>query len=146
MITMGVERDVAEAVHEAYWKLNWAVKEVANQQHTIHKSGQSWLYNPVSGLFYSLRSKKDIFSTLVQGTAAFIFDYWLGIILAEGYEHALVGQFHDEFILKIRDTEEEKKKVEKIIRLAIKKVHEVLAFNVELGCDVQFGYRYSSIH
>lgn len=146
MITMGVEKEIAEAVHTAYWNLNWAVKEVANQQQTIFVDGQTWLYNPVTNLFYSLRSKKDIFSTLVQGTAAYIFDFWLAYVLQEGYENALLGQFHDEFILKVKDTEEEREKIERIIKESVEKVKQKLEFNVDLGCDVQFGKRYSSIH
>lgn len=148
VITMGVDKEVAASVHEAYWKLNWAVKQVAEDygENVRHIEGQTWLYNPISGLYYPLRSKKDVFSTLVQGTASFIFDYWLALIIKSGYGDALLGQFHDEFILQVKDTEKEKVKVEKLIGLAIKRVEEKLNFNVTLRCGTQFGYKYSDIH
>lgn len=146
VITTGATEEVARQIHEAYWNLNWSVKEVASQQRVEKKNTGLWLYNPVSGLFYSLRNKKDIFSTLVQGTAAFIFDYWLGMVIANGYSKSLVGQFHDEFILRIPDNETDRQKAEELVRKSIAHVEKVLKFNVTLGCDVQFGYKYSDIH
>lgn len=146
VITTGASYEVAKQIHEAYWKLNWAVKEVGDSQTIKYKDTGMWLYNPVSRLYYSLRNKKDTFSTLVQGTAALVFDYWLGIILANGYQEKLLGQFHDEFIIEVKDTEEERKKIEDITNAAIAVVQENLKFNVTLGCSVQFGQKYSDIH
>ena len=146
MITMDVDKEVAKSVHEAYWTLNWSVKEVANDQQVVVRSSGMWLFNPLSRYYYSLRARKDVFSTLVQGTASYIFDRWLGYVMGQGYEDCLLGQFHDEFIFEIDDTPEGRKRMEKIIRMSIDMVEKELDFNVKLGCDVQFGTRYSDIH
>ena len=65
--TTGMPLDKAYSLHKAYWDLNWSVKQIAKD--TRHKivDGKMWLYNPVSGFYYSLRYEKDIFSTLNQG-------------------------------------------------------------------------------
>ena len=66
--TLGCDIEFAKKLHTAYWERNKAVKLVA--KNTYHKTvrGQMWLYNPVSGFWYSLRYEKDKFSTLNQGT------------------------------------------------------------------------------
>lgn len=143
--TTGADFRTAKRIHEAYWKLNWAVKAVAEQQYfkpTI--DGRMVLYNPISKLYYILKNEKDVFSTLVQGTAAFIFDYWLGLVYQKYPQ--LIGQFHDEFIIRIEDKEDTRSRAAEVTKQAIHFVNEQLKFNVELGCDIQFGKRYSEIH
>ena len=62
----------AQKLHKTYWERNKAVKLVAkNAKHkTVKFNGQEqmWLLNPISGFWYSLRTEKDKFSTLNQGT------------------------------------------------------------------------------
>ena len=41
----------------------------------------------------------------------------------------LIGQFHDEFILRTKDTQEEKDKAENSIRKAIKQLNNELKLN-----------------
>lgn len=111
-----------------------------------------WLFNPISKLWYSLRYEKDIFSTLVQGTAAYVFDLWLMYILEDREE--LTGSFHDEIILCVEDGyasyNEETKKWEgpivDFLKSKIKRVNEELKLNRELDIDVQFGTNYGQIH
>src|SRR5690606_8327370 len=81
-ITCGCDMETARKVHETYWKRNWAIRAVAKAQTVKTVDGQMWLKNPVSGYWYSLRTEKDIFSTLVQGTAAYVFDRYLGAVLS----------------------------------------------------------------
>lgn len=68
----GMSLPEAMKLHKTYWERNKAVKLVAkNAKHkTLKYNGQEqmWLYNPVSGFWYSLRTEKDKFSTLNQGT------------------------------------------------------------------------------
>jgi hypothetical protein len=106
------------------------------------KTKQDWLYNPVSKLWYKLRSEKDIFSTLNQGTGVYCFDLWIGFILQERPQ--LTAQFHDEIILELRQGEEDK--IDKILKQSIAKVNKLLKLNRDLDCDVQFGKNYSQIH
>ena len=56
--------------------------EIEKEQVIIEDSrGGKWLINPINGHCYSLRSEKDIFSTLAQGTGSFFFDMWVDKIL-----------------------------------------------------------------
>ena len=136
------EKEAAK-IHKAYWKRNWSLKKIAKEQVT-KKAGKDamWLYNPVSKLWYSLRSEKDIFSTLNQGTGVYCFDVWMGYILSQRKQ--LTGQFHDEIILELREDEQEQ--VSLLLKEAIQKTNKLLKLNRDLDCDVSFGNNYSQIH
>ena len=142
VLTTGITLAKATTLHEAYWKRNWAVKAVAKEQIVKTVQKQKWLWNPISKLWYSLRYEKDRFSTLVQGSASYCFDLWLGLVLKERPQ--LTGQFHDEFILCIKEGAEDK--CRELLNKAIKKTNDILQLDRELGIDIQFGKRYSEIH
>lgn len=151
-ITAAISLEEAQKVHKAYWTKNWAIKEVASQQRVKVVNDQMWLLNPISGIWYSLRYEKDIFSTLVQGTASYVFDLWVKNILEE--REQLTGQFHDEIIICVKEgyskyNEEARKwegPVVDFLRRMIDKTNQQLNLNRELDIDVQFGRRYSDIH
>ena len=150
-ITAKISKEEAEIALEGYWKLNWAVLEIEKEQVIIEDScGAKWLINPINGHCYSLRSEKDIFSTLAQGTGSFFFDMWVDNILEGQYEKwgrkTLTGSFHDEVILVHKDTEKFKKEMSDIVNAAINKVSEKFKVRRKLGCEVQHGFRYSEIH
>jgi len=140
--TAGITKDVAKTVWETYWKKNWAIKKVASVQTVKTVDGQMWLFNPVSKMWYSLRYEKDIFSTLVQGTASYVFDRWVEFILE--VREQLTGQFHDEFILCIKKGFREK--CTDMVNNAMNKLNEELKLNRELGYGIQFGQKYADIH
>lgn len=147
----GVPVKEGEILHEAYWKLNWSVKAIAEEQVVIKDSrGNKWLINPVNGFCYSLRKESDRFSTLAQGTGAFFFDMWLDNCLEEMHKRygakTLTGQFHDEHIFVVRDKEKFIEEFKEIIQLSIDKVNEDFKLRRKLGCETQVGYRYSDIH
>jgi DNA polymerase I-like protein with 3'-5' exonuclease and polymerase domains len=104
--------------------------------------------NPVNKFWYSLRNDKDRFSTLIQGTAAYIFDIWLYqcFLLAKkrNLDYSLICQFHDDQACVLEDGMQEQ--YDALVRDALKKVNEILKLNVEIKCDVMFGYNGSSIH
>jgi len=143
-LTGGFSLELAKKLHAAYWAENWFIKAVSEEQYVKTIGDQMWLKNPINGFYYSLRERKDIFSTLVQGTASYCFDVWLGFVLQEC--QGLVGQFHDEFILEVEDTEEKRQWIKNVIENAIDQTNEFLRLDRELGTDVQYGYRYSEIH
>lgn len=58
----------------------------------------------------------------------------------------LIGQFHDEHIFRINDTEEDEQKARKIIREAIDKLNKEIKLNRDLDVGIQVGYKYSDIH
>ena len=136
------EKEAAK-IHKAYWKRNWSLKKIAKEQIT-RRAGKDamWLYNPVSRLWYSLRSDKDIFSTLNQGTGVYCFDLWLKLILSQRPQ--ITGQFHDEIILEIKDNE--RQEIRDLLKTCINKVNDMLKLNRDLDCDIQFGNNYSNIH
>ncbi len=142
VLTCGISLEKARQLHEAYWKLNWAIKEVADEQVTKVLDDQMWLLNPINGFWYSLRTQKDVFSTLVQGTAAYVFDLWVEEILKQ--REQITAQFHDEVVLEITEGYEEE--CSKMIRNAIDIVNSKLPLNRELDVSIQFGKRYSEIH
>lgn len=141
-ITCGCDRATAARVHATYWKRNWAIKAVAKAQTVKTVDGQMWLKNPVNGFWYSLRTEKDIFSTLVQGTAAYVFDRYLAAVLSKRPQ--VTGQFHDEFILNVRKGNREL--ITKFLNDCIQEVNDSLRLNRELGISIQFGDKYSDIH
>jgi len=144
-ITCGISLQKAKKLFEDYWELNWAIKEVSANQRVKEIDEELWLWNPVSRFYYSLRSQNDRFSTLIQGTASFVFDRWLELCIRNGMS-TLIGQFHDEHIFRIKDTPEEEELAHTRIRKAIDQLNLELNLNRELDVGIQFGYRYSEIH
>lgn len=140
----------AEKLHQAYWKLNWSIKEVAANTTVKTIDGQMWQLNPINGFWYSLRNEKDRFSTLCQGTGAYVFDLWCNNVIAicnerYGRDPLLSGQFHDELILQVRKGTREV--WEEIVGVeAMKRTNEQLKMNRDVACEVQFGDNYSEIH
>lgn len=141
-LTANISEKKAKKVHKAYWDKNWAIKEVAGEQYIKTVKGQMWLKNPINGFYYSLRYEKDIFSTLVQGSASYVFDLWVQEFRKKRPQ--LTAQFHDEVVLCIKQGFRDK--AEKLLRDAIKAVNDNIKLNRELDIDVQFGSRYSDIH
>ena len=139
---LGISTREAGRVHRAYWKRNWSVKQIAKEAITKSVEGRLWLYNPVSQLYYALRSEKDIFSTLNQGTGTYCFDMWVGFILKKRKQ--LTAQFHDEIIIDIK--EESREGCTNLLKESVMKVNKFLGLNRDLDCDVQFGKNYSEIH
>jgi hypothetical protein len=143
-LTSDISLARAKEVHAAYWDKNWAIKAVAKDQRWRTVDGQMWLQNPINKFWYSLRFEKDIFSTLVQGTAAYVFDRWLAIFRA--IRPQLTAQFHDECVLLVPKREGVRAKCEALLRGAIKTLNEELNLNRELDIDVAFGDSYDQIH
>lgn len=150
-IAAGVSKAEGKQLHEAYWKLNWAVKAIADEQVVVTDSrGNKWLVNPINGFCYALRKDSDRFSTLAQGTGAFFFDMWLDKVIEGMYSKwgrkTLTAQVHDEHIFVIRDVEKFKGELAALIKESLDKVNEQFKLRRKLGCETQYGKRYSEIH
>lgn len=141
-LTGGFSLELAKKLHAAYWKENWFIKAVAEEQKVKTIDDQMWLLNPINGFYYSLRNEKDIFSTLVQGTATYCFDIWVGFTLQE-YD-GIIGDFHDEQIYRIEESKAPW--LAEVIEESMQKTNEYLNLNRVLGCETQTGTRYSDIH
>lgn len=141
--TCGISSDEAQELWEAYWSKNSSIIKVAESTKVKKLTDNSiWQQNPINGFWYSLRSDKDRFSTLVQGTASYVFDLWVAYVYEEC--PTLIAQFHDEWISRIKT--DKKKWMEKVAIEALDKVNTQINLNVLLGCDIKFGFRYSDIH
>jgi len=136
--------DVKEAKRllDVYWGLNWSVKKFAEDCKVKRVLGQDWVLNPVSKMYYSLRSTKDIFSTINQSTGVWVFDNWIREVLKR--RRQLTATFHDEGIWEIKKGNQEKMK--QLLLDAIKATNDKLNLNVQIGCDIQFGNSYAEIH
>jgi len=136
------ERECAELL-DAYWKRNWSVKKIAKAQYVkTLKDGSKWLKNPVSGLYYSLRAEKDIFSTLNQGTGVFVFDMWVMYCRLLGL--TINMQYHDEILFSVEKGQE--RPVSETLHKAMEKVNERLSLNVVIEVEEQYGNSYASVH
>lgn len=136
-------------LHKAYWDLNWSIKEIAASTTVKTVDGQMWQLNPVNNFWYSLRQEKDRFSTLCQGTGAYVFDIWCNNIIEicnerYGRDPMLSGQFHDELILQVRKGNRELWTA--LLHEAMDRTNKQLKLNRDCACDVQFGDDYSQIH
>ena len=138
----GMSKSEAKTLLDAFWSRNWAIEKVASTLQVRELFGGMWLKNPVSGFWYSLRSDKDRFSTLNQGTGVYCFDTWVAVCRKNGIKS--VGQFHDEIIALVKEGDEGN--VEKIMHDAAVILNKRVKLNVPLGTDVQFGKTYADIH
>jgi hypothetical protein len=139
---MGMSVKEAKTLLEAFWSRNWSVEAVAKSLLTRELFDSMWVYNPVSKFWYALRSDKDRFSTLNQGTGVFCFDTWVAICRKNGIK--TIGQFHDEIVALVEEGKQEE--VQAIMHGAAIKLNEKVKLNVPLGCDAQFGKTYGEIH
>jgi len=140
--SIGISRKEAKKLIEAYWRRNWSIKQLPKDMKTKVVGEQMWLLNPVNNFWYSIRNEKDIFSTLNQGTGAFVFDCWVKMMRAEDVVPFL--QYHDEVLCLLKD--EDRDKVETILHDSMSKVNKSLDLNVEITVDVQFGNSYADVH
>jgi DNA polymerase I-like protein with 3'-5' exonuclease and polymerase domains len=131
----------AKALLEAFWEMNWAVKKVAETSYVKElKDGSRWIKNPVSGFYYSLRSDKDRWSTINQGTGVYCFDTWCYHARKLGV--GITASFHDEVVIATDDPDGVQEKLQK----AIQQTNDKLQLNVPLGIDVQRGKNYADVH
>lgn len=141
-ITLDIPKPQGHSIVQAYRDKNWAINAIANECRTKTCMDSMWLFNPVSRFWYSLRHKKDRFSTLNQGTGVYCFDMWIynfRMVMPQ-----LTGQMHDEVILCVKKGQREK--TIKVLQDAIEKTNRQLKLNRALGVDVQFGDNYAEIH
>lgn len=140
--TVGMKVKEAKRLIQSYWDRNWSIKQLPNDIEVKTIDDQMWLLNPVSNLWYSVRSERDIFSTLNQGTGAFVFDVWLMYMIEDGIIPFL--QYHDEMVALVRKGDEERARG--IVEEAMERVNDLLKLNVTISVDVQFGKNYAEVH
>lgn len=151
--TAGVTEKVAKEMYKVYKKMNWSIDEIAKAQTRKTVSHGTYQLNPFNNMWYHLKTEKDSFSTLVQGTGSFILDMWLSyqFKLRESKEYSFSGDdvkllatFHDEQVIEFK--EEFKDDVQRLIADSLDRVNKRLKQEIEFGCDIQFGTTYADIH
>ena len=138
----GLTQRESRILRDDYWGVNWSIDDLCKDIITKVVDNQMWLINPVNQYWYSVRNDKDIFSTLNQGTGAFIFDLWIRY-MNESDLYPFI-QYHDEVLLNVEPNRE--KEITKILDKCMKKVNKILKLNVEIKVDVQFGKTYADVH
>lgn len=132
----------AKKVIENYWDRNWSIKQLPNDMTVKTVDGQQWLLNPLNKFWYSIRAEKDIFSTLNQGTGAYVFDCWVKMMMKDGITPFL--QYHDEKLSLCPIGQEGKFK--KVLEDSMEAVNNLLKLNVKITVDVKFGQTYADVH
>ena len=139
---MGAPEKEAKSFIDVFWKRNKAILQIEKDTVVRKINGDMWLQNPMNMFWYSLRNEKDIFSTLNQGSAVYCFDVFLGFVKKEKLK--VPFQYHDEFLANVLKTSEQEAR-EKVVK-AMQKTNDFLKLNVELGCSIQYGQKYSDCH
>lgn len=146
--TLKIPYKEAKILHTAYWKLNWAVKKIAEDCIIKTVGKDMYLYNPISKFWYYLKYKKDAFSTLNQSSGVYVFNTWLRNTynLIESYDDdiRIVLQYHDEMALIFK--KELKEEITKILQYAMDSTNNELKLNVTIAMEPVFGHDYSQVH
>lgn len=151
--TAGVPLSVGKALVKAYKKVNWSIEKIAQSQTVKKVSHGTYQLNPFNGMWYHLKTDKDRFSTLVQGTGAYVLDLWLGFQFNlrnkpdYGFDEngvKLLATFHDEQIVEFKEIH--KDQVQQLMKDSLNKVNERFKLEIPFDCDVQFGVTYADIH
>ena len=140
--TTGLTVEEARDLIKTYWDRNWSIRQLPKDIEVKNVNGQQWLLNPLNNFYYSIRAEKDIFSTLNQGTGAYVFDCWLKFMSEEGVIPFL--QYHDEKLSLCPKGKEGEYK--SILETSMDKVNELLDLNIKITVDVQFGKSYADVH
>ena len=137
-----IKKADAEKLLNAYWERNYSVKKFASDCEVKTINGQMWVKNPLNGYFYSLRSEKDIFSTVNQSAGDYIFTLWIHFLIELGV--CIRGGWHDECLITC--TPEEESFVVESLYKAIDKVNKVLDLKIPVGIDYNVGMSYAEVH
>lgn len=149
-----VSLEVGKQLVEGYRELNWSVDVIASNTSIKKTSFGDFQLNPLNRMYYPLKTAKDRFSTLIQGSGSYVLDLWLmfcnkrinqamkaGLLK---FRPMLLATWHDEQVLEIY--KENSELAREIVADAIEDVNKAMKLSVDLGCDIQFGNRYSDIH
>ena len=149
-----VALEVGKQLVDGYRELNWSIDVIAGQTMVKKTSFGDFQLNPLNKMFYPLKTAKDRFSTLIQGSGAYVLDLWLMFIekrinqaIVAGkfkFRPMLLATFHDECIFEVHGDDQDL--MQSVTNDAIGDVNKAMKLLVDLGCDIQFGKVYADIH
>lgn len=146
----GVELAVGKKLVKAYKKLNWSINAIAKDQVRKKTSHGTYQWNQYSKIWYHLKTEKDSFSTLVQGSGSYLLDMWLKQIDNVKKEMSLkdvvklCAQAHDENLQEFKGIPNDV--VSQVFQEGLDRANKMLKVEIPFGCDTQFGLKYSEIH
>lgn len=140
---MNTTEKESKRILEAYWELNWAVREYCNNCKVKEVDGRMWIYQEVSKHWLPLRNDKDRLSATNQSLLAYIFDLWMMYIRKE---IMIAMQMHDENGSYVKDCPEYIEERKRILKDSLAKVNKALNLPVEMDCSVQFAKNYAEAH
>lgn len=146
--------EVGKMIVDGYRELNWSIDVIANNTSIKKTSFGDFQLNPLNKMYYPLKTAKDRFSTLIQGSGSYVLDLWLMFITKRinqadkvgkfQFRPMLLGQFHDECIYECHKLDEDF--MRGLVKDSIEDVNKAMRLNVDLDCDIQFGETYADIH
>jgi hypothetical protein len=137
-----ISENEAQKLIDAYWKVNYAVKEVS-ETFVIKKVGdENWVFNPISKFWYFCRDVRNVFSVINQSSAVYCFNMWVYNCTTQGIWP--VTQSHDDQLYVVK--EEDAERTQEIILKAMDKVNKQLKLNVKLDCETQTGKNVAETH
>ncbi len=140
--SLDISKKEAQKLIDAYWVVNFAVKEATKGFITKNVKGETWVYNPISKFWYFVRNTKDLFSVINQSSAVYCFNMWVWNCTQMGIFP--VTQSHDDsaYVVDTQDVENTKN----IISEAMNRVNKQLKLKVELACETQVGTNIAETH
>lgn len=152
--TAKVSLDVGQQIVEGYRMMNWSIDVIASNTSIKKTSFGDFQLNPINKMYYPLKTAKDRFSTLIQGSGSYVLDLWLMFIFKRlklanevglfKFPPKLIATFHDELIIEINNLDRDN--LQNLVNDAMVDVNKALNLNVDLTCDIKFGINYSEIH
>lgn len=146
--------EVGKMIVDGYRELNWSIDVIANNTSIKKTSFGDFQLNPLNKMYYPLKTAKDRFSTLIQGSGSYVLDLWLMFItkrinqaMSAGklqFKPMLLATFHDECIYECHKRDEDF--MRGLVKDSIEDVNKAMRLNVDLDCDIQFGETYADIH
>jgi len=132
----------AQKLIDAYWRVNYAVKEIS-ETFVVKKVGEeSWVFNPISKFWYFCRDVRNVFSVINQSSAVYCFNMWVYNCTAQGIWP--VTQSHDDQLYIVKEDGAEH--IQEVVRRAMDKVNKQLKLNVKLDCETQTGKNVAETH
>ena len=152
--TGGITEKEAKVILKAYKKMNWSIEAVVKEQKRKTVSHGTYQLNPYNGIWYFLKTEKDSYSTLVQGSGSYLLDLWVKQIdlLKKSNRYNIKGSLnlvatvHDENLQEFDDLDGNEELIKEMFNEALDNVNNHLGVEIKFGCDTQFGYKYSEIH
>lgn len=123
---------------DGYKKKNWAVEKFTSSIQKRVVNGTTYVFNPLSKFWYTLRNEKDVFSVINQSAGDYFFNRWLFHIIEQRPQ--LTGQFHDSVILTVKEGNRDN--VKKLLLSALEKANKETNLDIPIACDIKYGKNY----